>query len=86
MPTGRYHSTRPPVPDCPQPDTKARMPAQWHAPAKWVDTRVTCDTCRWFAPDPLNPTAGMGRCLHTARHGYFYATAKHHCHDHTPHQ
>lgn len=42
---------------------------------------ITCATCRWFDAWPQNPTAAMGRCLHAARHGYWFAGEHHFCHD-----
>lgn len=42
---------------------------------------ITCDQCRHFRRDTVNPVSGMGRCLHDARHGYFYPDQKHHCRD-----
>lgn len=42
---------------------------------------ITCEHCRHFQPDPINPAAGMGRCLHTARHGMYYPNEKHPCRD-----
>ena len=45
---------------------------------------ITCATCRHFQPDPINPDEGMGRCLHSARHGYWHAQAEHRCADHEP--
>lgn len=47
---------------------------------------VTCSDCVHFHPDPLNPPAGMGRCMHPVRHGYWHAQAKHRCVDHDPEQ
>lgn len=44
---------------------------------------VTCSACRYFRPDAQNPTAAMGRCLHDARHGYFFAAEPHRCADHS---
>lgn len=44
---------------------------------------ITCATCRWFDPWPQNPTAAMGRCMHDARHGYFFANERHRCVDHS---
>lgn len=44
---------------------------------------ITCATCRYFDAWPPNPTAAMGRCLHVARHGYFFANEHHRCADHT---
>jgi hypothetical protein len=43
---------------------------------------ITCIHCRHFQPDAINPPAGMGRCMHEARHGYWYPTEKHVCNDH----
>jgi hypothetical protein len=43
---------------------------------------ITCTTCLHFQPDPLNPEAGMGRCMHPARHGYKHALEPHRCRDH----
>lgn len=43
---------------------------------------TTCEHCRHFHPDRINPPAGIGRCMHPARHGYFYPAQKHHCRDH----
>lgn len=43
---------------------------------------VTCADCRYFRPDADNPTAAMGRCLHDARHGWFFAGERHRCADH----
>jgi hypothetical protein len=45
---------------------------------------VTCSTCRYFRPAAHNPTAAMGRCLHDARHGWFFAAEPHRCADHSP--
>lgn len=42
---------------------------------------IQCDHCRYFQPDPINPPAGMGRCMHEARHGYWHPAAKHSCRD-----
>lgn len=42
---------------------------------------IICARCRYFCPDTINPAAGMGRCMHDARHGYFYPGEKHHCDD-----
>ncbi len=42
---------------------------------------VQCETCRHFPPD-ANNSSGMGRCMHPARHGYFYPNEKHRCADH----
>jgi hypothetical protein len=44
---------------------------------------VTCSTCRYFRPDAQNPTAAMGRCLHDARHGWFFANERHRCADYS---
>lgn len=40
---------------------------------------VTCEDCRYFRP----PTAAMGRCMHDARHGWFFAGERHRCADHS---
>lgn len=42
---------------------------------------ISCEHCRYFQPDAINPLAGMGRCMHDARHGYFYPGEKHSCKD-----
>lgn len=42
---------------------------------------IACKHCRYFRPDAINPPAGMGRCMHDARHGYFYPGEKHRCDD-----
>lgn len=42
---------------------------------------ITCATRKHFQPDAINPAAGMGRCLHEARHGYWHPDAKHICKD-----
>lgn len=42
---------------------------------------VRCRDCRHFQPDANNPAAAMGRCLHNARHGYFFARELHRCDD-----
>jgi len=42
---------------------------------------ITCDHCRYFRPDAINPKAGMGKCCADARHGYFYPMEKHRCRD-----
>ncbi|MGH8158387.1 MAG: hypothetical protein ACREPQ_09715 [Rhodanobacter sp.] len=47
-----------------------------------MSTPITCATCKHFRPDPNNPTAAMGRCLHVARHGMWHANAPHRCKDH----
>lgn len=44
-------------------------------------TPINCFGCRHFLPNELNPSAGMGRCLHDARHGYFYPFEFHRCAD-----
>jgi len=43
---------------------------------------IQCATCRHFQRDTNNPEAAMGRCLHPARHGYWYPEEKHRCDDH----
>ena len=45
---------------------------------------IKCADCAWFQRSDLNPAAGMGRCMHTARHGYWHAEAPHRCKDHEP--
>lgn len=42
---------------------------------------IQCAHCRYFRPDAINSSAGMGRCMHDARHGYFYPGEKHRCDD-----
>lgn len=42
---------------------------------------ITCQRCRYFRPDASNPNAAMGRCLHAARHGYWFAGEHHYCRD-----
>lgn len=48
-----------------------------------MNPSITCATCRYFRPDANNPTAAMGRCYATARHGYFFPYERHRCLDHT---
>jgi len=43
---------------------------------------ITCASCRYFLPDTSSAAAAMGRCLHAARHGYFFAGEWHRCQDH----
>ena len=43
---------------------------------------IKCADCAWFQRSDLNPLAGMGRCMHEARHGYWHAEAQHRCRDH----
>ncbi len=43
--------------------------------------KTTCALCRHYQPDPINPVAGLGRCMHPARHGYFYPDQQHACRD-----
>lgn len=44
---------------------------------------VTCGACRHYAPDPLNPPAGVGSCgLGTAR--ALWPMKSHYCADHSP--
>lgn len=45
---------------------------------------IRCQDCRHFQPDESNPTAGMGRCMHTSRHGYWFPGEIHRCEDHNP--
>ncbi len=47
-----------------------------------IHSLVTCEGCRYFRRDAQNPTAAMGRCLHDARHGWFFAGERHRCADH----
>lgn len=42
---------------------------------------ITCEHCRHFQPDTVNPVSGMGRCLHLARHGFWHPDAPHVCRD-----
>ncbi|GLQ96453.1 hypothetical protein GCM10007863_08710 [Dyella mobilis] len=42
---------------------------------------IACARCRHFQPGPINPQAGMGRCMHDARHGYWHPEAMHSCYD-----
>lgn len=42
---------------------------------------ISCAACRYFSPDAINPAAGMGRCMHDARHGYWHPDARHSCQD-----
>lgn len=42
---------------------------------------LTCEDCRHFIPDTINPEAGMGTCA--SGHGMSYPTARHACADHT---
>lgn len=44
---------------------------------------ITCQHCRYFRPDMVNPISGMGRCLADARHGFFYPDQKHSCRDYS---
>lgn len=44
---------------------------------------IQCTTCRWFDAWAPNPSAAVGRCLHDARHGYFFASEWHRCNDHS---
>ena len=41
---------------------------------------ITCLHCRHFRAAASN--AAMGRCMHQARHGFFYPLEKHSCSDH----
>jgi hypothetical protein len=43
---------------------------------------IQCATCRHFQPDASNPDVAMGRCMHSARHGYWFALERHRCADH----
>ena len=43
---------------------------------------IRCSDCAWFQRSDLNPSAGMGRCMHESRHGYWHAEAPHRCKDH----
>jgi hypothetical protein len=43
---------------------------------------ITCDHCRHFQHASSNPSAGMGRCMAAARHGFFYPMERHSCRDH----
>ena len=45
---------------------------------------VQCFACKHFQPDRDNPAAAMGRCIHPARHGYFYPGESHRCVDREP--
>lgn len=63
-------------------ERRSKMPALWEAQGM-TDT-TTCSTCRYFRPAAQNPTAAMGRCLHDARHGWFFAGERHRCADHSP--
>jgi hypothetical protein len=41
-----------------------------------------CEGCRHFAPDPINPPAGMGQCMKGS--GYWHPMAPHLCRDGSP--
>ncbi|KLD65454.1 hypothetical protein Y882_02770 [Dyella japonica DSM 16301] len=43
---------------------------------------ITCETCRSFRPDSINPPAGIGSCA-KGRLGQ-YPMAPHWCRDHSP--
>ncbi|NII73242.1 hypothetical protein FHW84_001811 [Dyella sp. SG562] len=41
---------------------------------------ITCETCRHYRRDPVNPPAGLGSCA--KQHLPRYPAQKHHCRDH----
>lgn len=49
---------------------------EWPKDRVW-DERVRCENCRFFVPDPQNPTSGIGSC----EQGLigFYPMAPHYC-------
>jgi RNA-directed DNA polymerase len=78
MSIGSYHSTRPPVEGCPQPDEPWRDPA----PAPRPKGLITCDTCAHFRPSAINPTVAMGSCAVSS--AMWHAHAPHRCADFKP--
>jgi hypothetical protein len=38
---------------------------------------LTCEGCRYFVPDPINPPAGLGDCSNGR--GMHYPSQPHHC-------
>lgn len=63
------------------PNRRTELPRamyEWPADRQW-DLRVRCEDCRYYVPNRLNPSAGIGSCEQGLIGRYPYPGALHYC-------